>query len=641
MKQLITLFSFLLLVNSSLTAQIDKDFSLVDAHGVTNPPGKGTDLKLLTEYLTSIYDNDIDKVRAIGVWIGNNVSLDIQAAFKQETEELTPTMIINRRVAGPGHHAHLFLGMCQEAEIKCYKVRGYLKDRTYEEEDQFIISNHLWNVVQLDSAWYMVDMAFGSGSISKSDKEGESDVYRWKQGFRSEYFLVHPKDWMMTHLPADPMWQLTHHPMSMETFEKGSEAILDFLASSREDTTLNYEKHVNKYDEIHSAFKAAYTAQHVLDFNPNNHQAITYGNATYAFHLTEGRSKNVQVCRKAEKFYTSALEYAEFYKDDISAMYIQDKTKLVKRHNTISKPNRTHTIKAAKFIEGAPRESSKVKERMSRYEERVKSWEIKAKGATSDDLKEVTKPKKQREESDSLLQINLEIIEQNQIPIKEAMADSKRLRDSTQYFYSKIDSNWNKIYDLKYSVSRIIDLLIRTNSYNGTLKQINAYEKRVDSTKNVLIQGLEDDNDAILETIELLEDQKAVKDSAALAMIKQNKKMVRQNKRLIAEDRGEDAEYEALNELLKEAYQLKNQTYLDKIQYQKAYLKNIAHYKRLASEELEILTEEKKVEDELYEQRAAFIKYLAEKRKAELLALTTKCKERLQIVNKVLRDAQK
>ncbi|MGB0932281.1 MAG: transglutaminase domain-containing protein, partial [Chitinophagales bacterium] len=424
-----------LLVSSTSMAQIDKDFSAVDARSKSNPTGKAADMATLTKYLTEEYNNDFDKVRAIGVWIGNNISLDIDAALEEKIEEALPSEIILRRMAGPGHHAHLFLAMCQEAKIKCYKVRGYVKNKFYNEGDPFFITNHVWNVVQLDSTWYMVDMAWASGSIASfkevvrledADKhDPNSHTLEWKQEFREAYFLAQSEDWYLTHLPADPMWQMRYHPMPLDSFENGNESVLSFFALNPSDTTLHYDRHIAKYDKSHSFYKPVYIAQNALEFNPRNHRLITYSSATYALNLTESRTRNVSVCKQAKKHYVNALENAQLYKTDISTIYSQSKSRLTERHSEISKPNKSYMTRNTKKIENFGRESDKISERISRLSERAKGWEDKAKEATSDDLKDVDRPKKQREEADSLLQINLSVIEKNNSLIEEAMADSQ------------------------------------------------------------------------------------------------------------------------------------------------------------------------------------------------------------------------
>ncbi|MEZ4884258.1 MAG: transglutaminase domain-containing protein [Chitinophagales bacterium] len=649
MKQLITFLFFSLLVSGSIMAQKDRDFSQVDAHSKTNPAGKAIDMATLTKYLTEEYDNDFDKVRAIAVWISNNIAIDVDAVLNQKEEDVLPTDIILRRLAGPEHHAHLFLAMCQEAKIKCYKVRGYLKDMFYDEGDSFYITNHTWNAVELDSTWYMVDMALLSGSIESikqiarpedaSKHDPNSQALEWTPRFREAYFLAHPKDWILTHLPADPMWQLNYHPMPLDTFEHGNESVVAFLAANPTDTTLHYNRHLAKYDLSHSFYKPVYIAENALEFNPRNHKLITYSSASYALDLTESRTRNVSVCKQAKKHYLLALENAQKYKEDISAMYSRDKNKLTTQRSEILTPNKSYTIRNTKMIEGFDRESDRIGERISRLSERAKDWESKAKEATSDNLKDTTKPKNQREEADSLLKINQEIIQKNELMIEEAMSDSKSLRDSTQYYYKKIAQNWEFEHAFAPQVLQNVDLRIQLNISQAKLEQLKPYGEKIDSLKSICIQDIQNHNDAILDTIEMLIDIKGIKDSSAIAMLKENKKLLRQNKRMMAADMGEDAQYDALNQKLKVAYDLKNQDYYDKMSYQKDFLNKLQEDRKLAIAENKLLELEQQIEDQLFEKRVAFVKSLSELRKEQLTEITTKCKDRMKIVDGILREA--
>jgi len=636
-------------MSSAVLAQKDKDYSTVDLHSKINPTGKATDLVTLTNYLTEEYESESDKVRAISVWIGNNVALDIDAALEQKNEEVLPSEIILRKLAGPGHHAHLFLAMCQEAKLKCYKVRGYVKGRFYEEGDPFYTSNHIWNVVRVDSSWYMVDMAWGSGTIEKIEEvertavkdkyDTKNNQLEWKQEFKELYFLAHPQDWIMTHLPADPMWQMRYHPMPLDSFERSNQAVLSFLASNPQDTTLRYDYAIEKYNKAHTFYKPVETAENAIKYNPRNHKVITYGSATYAFHLTEGRTRNVSICKQAKKHYTNALENGQKYKSDITAMYAYGKKKLLNRHNMLLKPNKSYTTRNSKFIEGFSRESDKIGERIGRLNERLSGWKLKIKEATNDNLKSVERPKKQRAEADSILQVNKQTIEANNLAAQEAMDTSKKLQDSTQYYYQKIALNWKDEGGFSFQVRGNIDILTRLNVAYAKTEQLKPYSDKVDSLKNSCIKGIQQANKAILDTIDLLYVQKTSKDSASIALLKGNKKLVRQNKRMITTDLNEDAQYDALNQNLKTAYNMKNQIYENKIQYQKDYLNKLQEDKRLAIIENKTLEDERTVEEKLFEERTTFIKSLYEARQAQLAELTTKCKDRMKIVDGIIRSA--
>ncbi|MGB1241611.1 MAG: transglutaminase domain-containing protein [Chitinophagales bacterium] len=649
MKQLTTLLIFFLLVSSTVFAQKDKDYSAVDMHSKINPTGKATDLVTLTNYLTEGYENESDKVRAISVWIGNNIALDIEAALEEKNEEALPSEIILKRLAGPGHHAHLFLAMCQEAKLKCYKVRGYVKGRFYEEGDPFYISNHIWNTVRIDSSWYMVDMAWGSGTIERTkglevtNTDEKNDIknnqLEWKQEFKELYFLAQPQDWIMTHLPADPMWQMRYHPMPLDSFEHSNQAILAFLASNPQDTTLRYDYAIEKYNKAHTFYKPVQAANNAMKYNPRNHKVVTYGNATYAFHLTEGRTRNVSICKKAKKHYTNALENGQVYKSDITAMYAYGKKKLLNRQSMILKPNKSYTGRNSKFIEGFSRESDKTDERINRLNERLSGWELKAKEATKDNLKSVERPKKQREGADSILQVNIKKIEANNVGVQEAMNVSKILQDSTQYYYQKISNNWKKEAELYSQIRGNIDILTRLNISYAKIKQLKPYSQKVDSLKQKCIKEIQQENKDILDTIDLLYVQKTSQDSASIALLKANKKLVRQNKRMTTEDIKEDEEYEVFNKNLKTVYKMKNQIYENKIQYQKDYIKKLEEDKRLKVIENKTLEEERTTEEKLFVERTTFIKSLYEARQAQLLELTTKCKDRMKIVDGIIRSA--
>ena len=78
-------------------------------------------------------------------------------------------------------------------------------------------TNHVWNAVRVAGEWWHVDMMWAVGALGR-DAGGE---WMFKRHWNPEYVLTRGEQFLTTHMPADPAWQLTDRPYPMNAFIKG------------------------------------------------------------------------------------------------------------------------------------------------------------------------------------------------------------------------------------------------------------------------------------------------------------------------------------------------------------------------------------------------------------------------------------
>lgn len=218
---------------SILAAQ--NDFSKVDEFA-RRYKTKTTDVSKLTNDLTSIYNNDLDKVRSIFIWITNNIQYDykeykrilkgkkesykIVAGSEKELAEKQRKLeesrhndairnTLSKRKGVCQDYTELFTEMCKNAHIKSGVIEGSIKDIA----GNFIYNNHTWNWVEIKGKTYLLDATWAAGYLD--DAKG-----KYYREFNEGFFLTPPAMFLVNHFPNDSRWQLVNDKISVETFKE-------------------------------------------------------------------------------------------------------------------------------------------------------------------------------------------------------------------------------------------------------------------------------------------------------------------------------------------------------------------------------------------------------------------------------------
>ncbi|XP_053700623.1 kyphoscoliosis peptidase [Synchiropus splendidus] len=173
------------------------------------------DVKKIVQSITQGARNELEKLRAIWVWLCYNIEYDV-SGYLGQSEKLSSTEEII--AAGRGvccGYSNLCSQMCREVGIECQEVPGHSKGIGYRQGQSLrnVKSDHLWNAVLLEGDWFLLDACWGAGRV---DMEHESFVKR----FDDFYFLTDPEEFIDSHFPDDEKWQLLSRPITLEDFEK-------------------------------------------------------------------------------------------------------------------------------------------------------------------------------------------------------------------------------------------------------------------------------------------------------------------------------------------------------------------------------------------------------------------------------------
>lgn len=211
------------------------DFSIADVIATKN---KGHDLNNLTDLVFKLTDGlntDVERFRAMFVWvcsnITNNYSLYTKNSRKRKRYINNPVLLENWNTEFKKEifkklleeqstictgYAYLMKEMANIANIECEIVHGYGKTSTMNIET-ITEPNHSWNAVKLNDKWYLCDPTWASGLI-------DPDTFQFKFEFKEGLFLPSPDLFVMNHFPVDNQWMLLSE--KQPTFEMFLEAPL-------------------------------------------------------------------------------------------------------------------------------------------------------------------------------------------------------------------------------------------------------------------------------------------------------------------------------------------------------------------------------------------------------------------------------
>ncbi|MDX1942132.1 MAG: transglutaminase domain-containing protein [Saprospiraceae bacterium] len=255
-----------LLCNITLLAQ---NYNKIDQRARTVPFQETTSINKLATYLTATAKNDIEKARAIYVWITHDITyndtilvngwLGTPENWKQQQAE---NVLKNRRAVCEGF-ANLYKALCDAAGLKAEFITGIVKN------DNNVIADagHAWNAVQVEGKWYLSDPTWGAGYA-------DYWTNHFIQDFNEDYFLVSPSKMIHSHLPDDPIWQLLSNPLTEQEFRTLSADALDRRVITPAYFTFYYQDSIARWFQQDSVMRMIASSERILQYNPDNKYAL-------------------------------------------------------------------------------------------------------------------------------------------------------------------------------------------------------------------------------------------------------------------------------------------------------------------------------------------------------------------------------
>lgn len=187
----------------------------LDEYARSTPNKSEADIQTLADYLMKAAQNDAEKVRLIFTWVAFHVNYDAKAINTGDYGDMSAEGVLKSRKGICEGFSNLFFELCDAAGVEVVTISGYAKGYGYRPRQKFYEPDHAWNAVNVDGSWHFIDVTWGQGY--GETKQGKLIA---RKQFDDYWFDAHPKEFIFTHLPEDPYWQLLADPISKTQFEQ-------------------------------------------------------------------------------------------------------------------------------------------------------------------------------------------------------------------------------------------------------------------------------------------------------------------------------------------------------------------------------------------------------------------------------------
>lgn len=256
-------------------------FENIDKHARNSPKAVEKDIPSLAKYLREAAQTDLEKARAIFVWITYNISYDDNAYNDNKPSNSKAADVLKGKKSVCEGFSNLYLALGLEMGLEIKKVSGYAKGYSYMPGRKFRDTNHAWNVIKIDGTWRVFDATWGEGS--GKNKKGEMQS---KKIFDEYWFNVEPYEAIFNHLPKDKEYAFVEPALDLSAYEA-------FPNLDEEYFSLGFngmETYKNAYENRSITFPKCYNIQTPVKAISAPGNGILYTNQEYEFefYIPEG-----------------------------------------------------------------------------------------------------------------------------------------------------------------------------------------------------------------------------------------------------------------------------------------------------------------------------------------------------------------
>ena len=187
----------------AVKSQLYNQPAALDYRAVYIPLAETQTSATIAAYIQTHFKTDQEKLAAIYSWVATNIRYDTDSMLPinwslEQQEKVTATL--RRRKGVCENYAILFTDIANKAGFPSFVVSGFSKAA-----GSLHNSGHTWSAVLFQQQWYLCDPT-------------------WDNSTRGglNYFMVSPEEFIASHMPFDPLWQLLQYPITGQDFRRGS-----------------------------------------------------------------------------------------------------------------------------------------------------------------------------------------------------------------------------------------------------------------------------------------------------------------------------------------------------------------------------------------------------------------------------------
>ena len=177
----------------------------LDKHALAAPKEAEESMETLAKYLTLPARTDREKFRAIFRWTADRIVYDAEGFLTKNFGDNSAEAVLKNRKSVCAGYSNLMKRLGRLAGLEIEVVSGYGKIVSANEVDDVSDANHAWNAVKLEGKWNLCDATWCAGYIA--DK-------KFVKHFDETFYLARPDEFLLSHNPSNPKWQLMEIPYS-------------------------------------------------------------------------------------------------------------------------------------------------------------------------------------------------------------------------------------------------------------------------------------------------------------------------------------------------------------------------------------------------------------------------------------------
>ena len=189
-------------------------------------------LEHLSIRIMNDFESDAERVRAAFVWIIYNMdygkSFDVifqadknypyysEIGRKYQMRKIAVEKTdesFRERLGVCLDYSRILKELCNLFEIPSEIIIGVAKTEIRDLKGEGLLKNHSWNAALINGEWKLMDPTWASGHM-------EDNLFSYFAKYADHFFFTDPAEFVKTHLPADPEWQLLENTVDVKTFSR-------------------------------------------------------------------------------------------------------------------------------------------------------------------------------------------------------------------------------------------------------------------------------------------------------------------------------------------------------------------------------------------------------------------------------------
>ena len=198
----------------------------------------------IARYIQANFTTDRQKLHAIYSWVTANIRYSTDSMYNINwgpDPEIKVSAALRRKKGVCENFAAVFTDIALKCNIPSFVVSGFTTASK---------ASHSWSAAYIDSTWFLCDPTWDIG-----------------YGNDTKYFLIQPDEFIESHMPFDPLWQLLPYPITQQQFFRGN------TYGKKERQPWNVNDSVNSFLQLDSLHQLEASASRMKQADSQNNAA--------------------------------------------------------------------------------------------------------------------------------------------------------------------------------------------------------------------------------------------------------------------------------------------------------------------------------------------------------------------------------